>query len=249
MIDTFSAARLKIKRAEKHITDIEGTVKALKDNCTCVVERDPQQRGTSIKYEIVGWEVASHEVALITGDSIHNLKSALDFAWVGALGRIGLPDTKYTKFPVADTLNGLEAMLKSTDIASRSPALHELMVQRIKPYDGGDSLIHDLHRLDITDKHKLIIPVANYASVSDIAVEDKRTGNLHPGSTWGFTSTGPFRVDFDNQYSIKEKGKLSFSIVFGKGEGADGFPIIDTLKLISGCAQAIVKLLESFPVV
>ena len=249
MTDQFSAARLKIDRAEKHISDLDGAIQRLQEGYTCVIEQEPELRGNMIKYEIVDQLNRSIEIALIAGDAIHNLKAALDFSWVGALSRIGLQSNKYTKFPVAETIDELKSMLGSRKIASVSPALYALVLDEIQPYTAGRFFVHDLHRLDIADKHKLIIPIVSYGGVSGIAVQDESTGEIRRGDTYGFPINGGFHVDFDNSQSIKDTGKLSVSVMFGKGDGADGFPVIDMLRVISAQMKMIVRQLETFPIV
>jgi hypothetical protein len=154
----YKDARLKLKRAKKHIADFTAAVNALEDACTATVEYHAQG-GQSLKHEIPDADNALDDLSLIAGDAIHNLRSALDFAWYDTISRC-LPDklSDKTKFPVMKTRQDLEGTLHGIEVDTRCPRLFECMVTQIQPYKGGDnSIIWTLHDLDISDKHLLLL--------------------------------------------------------------------------------------------
>jgi hypothetical protein len=65
-----------------------------------------------VVHEIPELRTALDELALIAGDAIHNLRSALDFAWYSTILRL-LPDkiSDSTKFPVRDTRQDVQGGL------------------------------------------------------------------------------------------------------------------------------------------
>jgi len=112
------------------------------------------------------------DIALIVGDAIHNLKSALDIAYRETI-RVLSPNgfTAKTKFIVGNNRRHLESSLtKTAKIGPHSP-LFDFLVERVKSYKGGDSDIYALHKLDIDDKHHLLIPMLAVVGVDGVELE------------------------------------------------------------------------------
>lgn len=92
------SAWLKIDRAEKHIDDLDAIIGSLPDAYVSSIEADSQGRGNSIKYHLPNDAAINREMGLIIGDAIHNLKTALDHAWIVASGsdaKIGMPSSPF----------------------------------------------------------------------------------------------------------------------------------------------------------
>jgi hypothetical protein len=151
--------------------------------------------------------------ALLVGDIAHNLKCALDYAWIETTRR-ALPEIldEYTRFPIRSTRDELESTLKGRKIDVIHPRLFGLVLDEIKPYDrDGNFAIWPIYVLDRQDKHRLLIPLVQYSNIRDIQLQD-HTGNLVRGETWSTTTAPPYRVDFRFDVDIKHEGKLTLSI-------------------------------------
>jgi len=107
MVDRFAAARLKIGRADKHIADLERSVNALPDAYASSIELNVGG-GQTIKYTTPDnlAQIAT-QMALVIGDAIHNLRVAVEYAYLGAVERHA-PSVldKHTKFPTGKTRIG-----------------------------------------------------------------------------------------------------------------------------------------------
>src|SRR5260370_18807076 len=103
MIDRFAAARLKIERANKHIADLDRIVSALPDAYVSTIEPN-EKLGQTVKYTPPDVTRMAAEMAVIIYDAIHNLRTAIDYAYVGAIQK-HVPYTldSYTKFPTGET--------------------------------------------------------------------------------------------------------------------------------------------------
>ena len=98
----FHASRLKIERSNKHIADAKVIINASThpESHRSVVQHDPKTGGKVIKYSLAKKAVL-RDLALIIGDAIHNLKTALDYAWLGTTAKIAPHAvSKFAKFPV-----------------------------------------------------------------------------------------------------------------------------------------------------
>jgi len=242
--DQFAEARLKIDRANKHLSDLHTAVCALPDAYGSTIERDANSGAQSIKYELLGEEGIRQNLALITGDCIHNLKTALDYAWIGAITRAcPSASSKFSKFPVWASGTDLKAALEGVEINLASPRLFDLITAEIKPYQGGDDLLWSLHKLDIIDKHALLLPLTHAAWIGNIGVEYP-TGDIVEATTGTATGPGPYYVPIFPAYKIKNNGKLSVEVIFNQGLPIDGAEITETLSLFSKLVSNVVQLLE-----
>ncbi|GIB53199.1 hypothetical protein VCSRO187_3498 [Vibrio cholerae] len=59
----------------------------------------------------------------------------------------------------------------------------------LQPYTGGNKLLRSLHDLDITDKHKSLVPVAHYAGIKNFQM----SGASGPMLTIQNLHCGPIR--------------------------------------------------------
>jgi len=180
----------------------------------------------------------------VIGDAIHNHMCALDYAWLETLKRF-VPSavSKHTKFPVYPSGGELEAALKGLKIDTACPKLFTLMVCKIKPYDGGNDAIWFVHKLDILDKHKLLTPVVTFAAIEGIEVENER-GETARGGTWSAKQAPPYFVPIENGWHIRDKGKVTVDVVFGRETTAPGFPVSSTLSSYSRHILKVVENLE-----
>lgn len=246
-MDQFGYAKLKIKRANKHIDDFKSVadgVEKAKRSCT---DESIEHGAVRITHEIVDAEGMLFEMALIMGDALHNLKSALDYAWTGAMSRVPGVATNHSKFPVSDTREGLAAMVNSTQIESLSPSLYSLIMDHLQPYQSSDTFIWEIHRLNIIDKHKLLVPTYMRVGVSDMKLRNKITGREVCGDSWQTRYDAPLHFDFFIEEEIKNKGHLSASILFDEGVPIENREIRGTLDDFLAVVCNTVELLESVP--
>lgn len=181
------------------------------------------------------------------GDAVHNLKCALDYAWVQTVEQ-HVPSAvgKFSKFPVYRTIDDLKGALRGAKVDTSSPSLFNLIVTEIKPYDGGDLAIWPVHRLDIRDKHKLLLPAAYYSSIEGIEVENEM-GEVEPkAGTWGTMQKPPWYIPMPLGYHVKNKGKPAITVILDEGEFPDQVLDVETLLVYSHFISKIVETLEGF---
>jgi hypothetical protein len=241
----FRDARLKISRANKHISDIDSIILSLPDRCVGSVEINPETGGQSIKHECQGIDAILIELSLIAGDAIHNLRAALDYAWFEVIQHIGLSTTRYTKFPFVESAKALERALIEKKIDTAKPALFKCMISQVKSYPGGNDLLYALHKLDISDKHTLPLVLVNYGGIEGIRIEDEG-GIVHDAGTWSSViASGPTYVDFHPNIKVKDKGKLTMAIILDKALALSGVDISEEFAMLSALVRHHLQLIEN----
>ncbi len=186
--------------------------------------------------------------ALSTSRLIHNLRVAIEYAYLGAVQRHA-PSVldRHTKFPTGETRKNVEDALTNRKIDVLGPKLFNGILTHIKPYvGGGNCLIKMLHDLDVSDKHWLLIPVMRVATISDIVVEDEQGGTVS-GNTYPIHGDGPYFINFGPTHKVKDKGKLTVDVVFDEVDIPllKGMPVMTDLKDFSKIAVHVVEILDS----
>jgi hypothetical protein len=127
----------KIDRADKHIAELNAAIVALKDNYTASVEQS-EAGHQSLIHACPELQDAFRNLALIIGDAIHNLRAALEFAWIATLEKQHIPyDPKHVSFPIRDNLQDVEGALNGIKVNTLSPKLYDQIVKGTQPCREG----------------------------------------------------------------------------------------------------------------
>jgi|ERR1035438_5167951 hypothetical protein len=240
----FGYALLKIERANKHIAEIEERIRVSSYDHGPSVHINMQTGEKVLNCAHTDWKLAA-DLALIVGDAIHNLHSALDIAWVEIVRKLSPKGpSKYTRFPAdpEGTREKLESTLVKSAEIPRSNAVCDLMLDRIKPYKGGDADLLLLNSFDINDKHQLLIPLVTVAGVRGIELEheDGRVEILDIILTrrQGFSQTIPLET------KLKNHGQTAFQVTFRETTTLNDSEVIPTLKRFASKVTQIVRVLQ-----
>jgi hypothetical protein len=100
-------------------------------------------------------------LSLIAGDVIHNLRSALDLlAWQLVLDGGGTPivsGPNATSYPIMDGRKAFKSIgLRRVQGATKDA---KDLISATRPYKRGNDALWQIHRLDIVDKHRLLVAV------------------------------------------------------------------------------------------
>jgi hypothetical protein len=188
------SALLKIKRAEKHLSELSILFRKKKPfsyfietNCKTGL------RSTFAKRNI---DVAN-DAAIIIGDIIHNLRSAIDHAYWTCTNEYAKNDNekRNIQFPIAKTeADFINCVL--TGLPKKVSESFCLALTELKPYrDSGNQLLCAIHDMDVKDKHKLLIPTGNFTKITSASIQkqvpdfpsgltDCGAGNCHRDVSW-----------------------------------------------------------------
>jgi hypothetical protein len=245
----FANARLKLKRAKEHIDDLDAMIREFIEGSVyeVSVQRDSKTSNEFVKIGPI--KSVPNDFALILGDAIHNIKSALDFAWY-ALTFVDTPpkERRKIKFPLYPERLQLEMFLKDRKDQQSVFNLSDVLLSVIQPYKGGNGdILIALNILSKIDKHRLLIPQIQIGRIDGLWAEDgngEKFGikwRLIPSSRALVLSCGKHR-----NVKVIKKGQLSATIVFGKGTPMAGHLVVLTLrdfeKAVSGVLKSLAML-------
>jgi hypothetical protein len=160
MEDRFDSAFQKIKRARKHVDDLEAEVDTFLSCGPCRIDEVGPSASAAVRYKVASIDKLPAMIPLMVGDAAHNIRSALDHFAFAAVPNPG----RNTYFPIWGKPNAPSPTewQRTVDLkllgASRS-LLHA--VQQLELWETGDhSHMWALHELDRIDKHRLLISLA-----------------------------------------------------------------------------------------
>jgi len=159
---------LKAKRAEEHKEELLKEIKAFFDSkpYTIGTKTDPQTK--RLIYYITKADKVPDRIALITGDIIQSLRSTLDHL-IYQLFIINSKDAKPTRhlyFPILENLAMYEKEKERKTKGISQSALD--LIDKVKPYKGGNDILWKIHELNNIDKHRLLVTVGSSFGSVDI---------------------------------------------------------------------------------
>lgn len=153
----FFGARSKLDRAKHLIGTLEAELAAFQ-------ARKPLYRRTWLSPENPAYmrqevhlrELPPISLAMVVGDTVHNLRSVLDLVATEA-ARLVHGDADKVHFPFAASRATLAKRLKDARFDRCGPLAVALLLE-YEPFPEGNALLCSLHELDIIDKHRMIVP-------------------------------------------------------------------------------------------
>lgn len=247
----------KIERAKEHSSNLESEIGSFEARDPYMISRETDSQSNEYIFRVHIAEEIPRRWGTVLGDAIHNLRSSLDLLTNELVQNNGVPPSERTGFPIGNNRDGFERQLRQV-AKGISRRAGEIM-HRIEPYKGGKGdLLWRLHRLDIADKHRLLIPVgAAYRGVlvettvyGEIFDEPFRldphavdTGPIFPLEDGSVLMRFPFVIP-DNAY-LDTYFKPDFYIAFAEKQIFDGDPVMPTLQKLVDLTEGVVKGFES----
>jgi hypothetical protein len=246
----FHASRLKIERAEKHIHDLDLVLKKVASPSfyRLYIEQDLDR----INWVILDFgsnALPADDAALIIGDALHNLRSALDILWHKVIEACGGTTSSYTRFLVRDTEDELVAPLKNAlEHKQITEEIYRFILNVVKPCKAGNYPIWALDDLNIRDKHQLIIPIFKLMWVFGVCLEDDQGKVFYPGA---LMADEPCRIKlpielYGKKLTVKNKGHAAPNVFFQLGFPFESEPIMPSLSRI---AEEVTRTVEEFELI
>jgi len=240
----FEGSRLRINRANQHIRDLKAALEAYckTDFCRIGVDAEAREGISVLRLETI--RPLPGDVPLMLGDAIHNLRTALDFLACDIVRSGGKQPTRYTRFVFDSSREKLVVGLASGPMKAARPDLLDLIVDKIRPYKGGDEALYGLNDLDIDERHRPIVPVFVVTTLHTVSIREQnknivKIGKLEIGERGEFTvpaTSGPVQ--------LANYASASFQAQFDKGHAFEGQPLIPTLQRLAQSVSGVVGMVQ-----
>jgi hypothetical protein len=244
----FVGSRLKIKRAHRHINElnqmVEGFIKS--DFYTPVFYSEMKTR-KSIFAMVKLADFPTPLASLIIGDTVSNLRAALDYITSHIIGR----DDNRVNFPMNKSRDDLVTGTVFKSIEKTRPEIAKFILDEIQPHEGGKLPVWPLAKLSNIDKHKLL--VANFEVTHFFGTDFECQGENGASMHWHDNAlslsgpgTGRFWVSQIPITKINNYGYPTGNIFFGQGGPFENEPIVPTLAQLSDVVAQIVMAFETY---
>lgn len=248
----------KVARGDEHIDALREAVRDHfdKDKHTLVVKKDAN-RPDGVRFDLP--MDAPARIALIAGDAVQNLRSALDYlACALVVGNNSKP-TEATQFPLM--LRNIDGKGNTIPVKIDGEVHPDALavVEALQPYHAGHPSqaamvrLGQLKELSNVDKHRhLPIVVTRLAEGSHIY---EPPGGLPDEMTFVLIGHMDDGADFGPIEGVQMKGRISLQVAIGPSVpiGADppafpkGYePLVSTLRAISGKVHRVIEELRPF---
>ncbi len=158
----------KVKRAKHHVRELNDVLQAFFAAHPYVIgtKRNPETR--QLIYYLVSVREVPTMVDVIAGEVLQNLRSALDhLAYQLVLVGTAQPGPfNHVYFPIFNSAKEYESGKLGQIKGMRQDAIDA--IDAIKPYKGGNDTLWQLHRLNVVDKHRLLVTVGSSFQSLDI---------------------------------------------------------------------------------
>jgi hypothetical protein len=251
-MDRLKGIRLKIERAKKHIIDLDAAIHTFYNSEPYTLDANEKPEISHLALYVSRVKPVPDVIGAIIGDSVHNLRSALDhLMWQLVEAGGGTPD-RHTYFPISenDSVKGLQQYNSAIGHGEigKMPVGAEKVLRAVQPYVTEDSTLWYIHELDRIDKHRFVLTI---------------TLNT---TAWGIDIRGrPFifplalaRRPLVDGYEVvrmpistyertgKHNIKLGLTIAFGESEIVAGEPVLETLNHMADFVSALISEFEPF---
>jgi hypothetical protein len=258
----FLPLQAKVERAEQHIFDLREVRDEWAEAQRGKVTFEDHPHTKDRTYRITDAVPVPDSAALITGDAIHNLRSALDHLAhrLVCIGKGSVGPFPHVYFPIAKTVRAYQAEAGARIRGMTPQAISA--INAIEPYGGGaGEVLSQLHALDVIDKHRLLITLGScnyrHSMAPSLVASIKRnflgTGleELTPeqdARAFQMASIeSKFPLERGDTLCIVPKAEVSahmhfpFDIAFGDPPGVRGWSIVETLVAIKQRVWQIVR--------
>lgn len=167
MMADLDSVRIKLLRAGDRIAELGSLIHPISSRVQQSIVRE--QSGSAVTYRMTNVGEFSPYLSVVVGDVIHNMRSALDhLAWQLVILDGGQP-TEATQFPIHASPTNAKGSPRTVTI---QPGISDRRILdalvEVQPFseakyghDPKTSALWIVHRLNIIDKHRLLVTIAH----------------------------------------------------------------------------------------
>jgi hypothetical protein len=224
------------------------------DFCKIVIESEPNG-GETLK--LVSVKPIPSQIPLMLGDAIHSLRASLDYTINEILGhkntRITFPmhqskEQLAESFRIApETIGQKKKNGPNAPVELAVNGLGDFIVNEIRPYKDSGNLLWNLNKLDVRDKHRLLIPVLNVNKISGINAIDRNRNRLVDSIATN-SGNGVFNLAHFGAGGLKIESydKPTAELYFNEPDIVESRPIILIFNQMANDASQAIKKIDEF---
>lgn len=229
----FYSSFLKIKRANKHIDDLNSLWNTfVSENRHFLIFQEQAKPPRKILKPVTR-KPLPFDFNLIAGDAVHNLRTALDHIVCTLIKRNNKAINTSTGFPIHGNREKFEAGFKGK--IAGCPENSFPLFEAVQAYPGGEgNNIWNLNMLDVADKHRELLLAAQSIKIPKATVKNPDGETL--ASILGTSLTGNaagMAFPIDSVIEFENNAKPIMDIVFVKTPVFESESVIGTLKALS----------------
>jgi hypothetical protein len=227
----------KYERANDHIVALDSVLASLQGSSR--IERtDDTDRGTTT-FRIIGLSEIPLSIPLLLGDTLHNLRSALDHLIWKIVELSGETPDEENCFPIFNTAHAYEENSRK-----RLKGVTRIMATQVDaflPYKEGNRNLWMLHRLNILDKHRFLL-TACHAKLGHSWWEpaDSEERALLGGHAPLPLSSGDVLATVETKHTTALESFL-IDVAINEPEIVSGMPLVMLVKLLSSEVQTVIR--------
>ncbi|GJL94217.1 MAG: hypothetical protein DHS20C05_06220 [Hyphococcus sp.] len=248
--DPFFGPFLKVERADKHIRELEEIFRShINSHVKSALSKTDEDGREKAFAALSG--LLPPATPTIIGDAIHNLRVSLDHAYWVAVRRNAGQFYRFCGFPFGKKRADIENSINGWPDASKpKQCVIDFILDDVQPFEGGGFSLYDLHRLDITDKHDVLLPSHMSISLkgSDALIHRRRGRGGDISVVGPPDGTATLILGQGQQLMINPFGPIEFtgdlqsavSILFGEGP-LKHRPVLQTLRNLSQSTAGVIE--------
>jgi len=274
MIGRLAGVGAKVERAKEHIAHLKQEVDVfLKSEPYVVLAENDEKTGDRVfRVHIV--RNIPMRLSIIAGDAIHNLRASLDYLMWQLVEANGNTPDRGTEFLIAESADNFSTQCKGKMMKMGVGATAMDLIESLNPYKGGNDGLYALHRLDIRDKHRLLLAVGALRDriiygPQAIQITEVRVGGPEgPKLPFAFKpdwvafhyapahTAFPLREGAEieriaaeslNKPNVDTNPKFGFQVAFGEAGVLEGEPLVESLSKLAQVVSGILDVFAALP--
>ena len=160
--------KAKVERAKHHVQELNVALEGFFATNPYVIHTKRNSETRQLIYYLASVRYVPPVIDVIAGEVLQSLRSALDHLayQLVLVGTCQSGPFNYVYFPIFESAQEYESGKTRQIKGMRQDAIDA--IDAIKPYKGGNDALWQLHRLNIVDKHRLLVTVGSSFESVDI---------------------------------------------------------------------------------
>lgn len=251
----------KVARAAEHLDQLRREISAFYEARPYKVAHRRDETSKRLIYYVNSVASVPDHIALVAGDVLQNLMSALDhlaYQLICSDTADKPPNPRWIYFPIADTQKDFEAKKAGKMAGASADTL--AAIDALQPYSSGNKALWRLYRLNNIDKHRLLLTAGSQAAGIHLGhlMAPLVKGTFPPEAVEWLKGMPHFLMPADKGFPLQPGFELyvsanneepnpelpfRFVVALNEAEVVEGDPLVETLAEISNAVDTAIAAL------